>query len=106
LSEQRKETTLSERNNTDGDIPTFEPQAAEWAQTVLIQSLIVQLISTKIMTVEQAQMVFDIALGRTDRERQRAPDASRFISHVHDNMKWDDYYLWSAQDNANNPDRN
>jgi hypothetical protein len=76
--------------------PSFGSNGISWGQTVLIQSLIIQLMTTKVLTVEQAEQVFDIALQRTDKEKDRLPDASRFVQHVYENLQWDEYYKWSA----------
>ena len=65
-------------------------------QTVLLQALIMQLIESGTLTVDEAQWVFDLALQRAKKERGRAPDAERYIQDVHDNLKWDDFYRWAA----------
>jgi hypothetical protein len=80
------------------EVPTFRVQDVPWAVTTLFQSLIVQLIESKVLSVEDAERVFDLAIVRAKKEEQRAPDAGRLIQHVHDNLKWDDFYRWSAQE--------
>jgi polyhydroxyalkanoate synthesis regulator phasin len=77
--------------------PLFDPSAAAWAQSVLFQALIIQLIESGTLTVEEAQGVFDLALERAKTERAKVPDAERLIQHVHDNLKWDDLYKWAAR---------
>lgn len=68
-----------------------------WGHTTLVQSLIVQLISTKTLSVEDAQRIFDLASERAKKVRGEIPDAERAIQFWHDNLKWDDYYKWSAE---------
>lgn len=86
-----------------GEPPTFG-EGAEWGQTVLFQSLIVQLIESRVLTVEAAQRVFDLALERAKKkERQRAPGAERLIQHVHDNLRWDEFYRWAADQQGKPP---
>jgi|SoiMethySBSTD1v2_1073268.scaffolds.fasta_scaffold115207_5 hypothetical protein len=80
------------------EVPSFRAQDAGWATTTLFQSLIVQLIESMVLSVEDAQRVFDLALKRARKVRQSAPDAERLLQHVHDNLKWDDFYRWSAQE--------
>jgi len=60
--------------------------------TVLLQALIVQLIESGALTVEDAQREFDLAFQRTAKEIKWLPDASRHLQYIHDNLKWDDYY--------------
>ena len=79
------------------DPPTFNSGDVSWAQTVLFQALIVQLIESQALSVEAAQRVFDIALERAKKQRERLPDAERLIQQVHDNLRWDDFYRWAAE---------
>ena len=74
----------------------FRLNEAHWGQLVLFQSLIVQLIEARVLTVEQAEKIFDRASKRTGKERATAPDASRYVNHIHDELPWDKLYLWSA----------
>ena len=85
------------------EAPTFRADDASWAITTLFQSLIVQLIESKSLSVEHAERVFDLALERAKKERERAPDAERLIQHLHDNLTWDDFYRWSAQEQQKKP---
>lgn len=79
------------------DVPTFSEGAILWGTTTLIQSLIVQLISTKVLSVEDAQRVFDIALQRAKAARETIPDAESAIQFWHDKLDWDGYYKWAAE---------
>jgi hypothetical protein len=74
------------------DAPIFTPEGILWSHTVLLQSLIVQLIETGALSVEDAERAFDMALQRAKKAADRLPDADRFMQHVHDNLKWDDFY--------------
>ena len=74
----------------------FRLNEARWGQVVLFQSLIMQLIEARVLTVEQAERIFDRASKRTGKERATAPDASRFVNYLHDQIPWDKLYLWSA----------
>jgi hypothetical protein len=78
-----------------------DPKAIPWAHTVLFQSLIVQLIDAKVLSVENAQRVFDIALQRASKQRERLPDAERLVQYVHDNFRWDDLYKTAAAERGN-----
>jgi hypothetical protein len=81
---------------TKSDIPTFDERDIPFAITTLFQSLITQLMQSKALTVEEGQNVFDAAVKRA-KKAKGAPDAVRLIQHLHDNLKWDEYYKWSAQ---------
>ena len=63
----------------------------------LIQALVVQLIDSEVLTVDQAEQVFDGAAKRTARLKDAAPDAERLIHHRHDALDWDKYYQWAAE---------
>lgn len=78
-------------------IPEFEPNSVNWAHTVLFQALITQLIESHVLSVADGERVFDLATQRAKKEINRAPDAGRLIAHIHDNLKWDDYYRWSVE---------
>jgi len=75
----------------------FTPEGILWSHTVLLQSLIVQLIESGALSVEDAERAFDMALQRARKAGDRLPDAERFMQHVHDNLKWDDFYLLAPQ---------
>jgi hypothetical protein len=77
--------------------PQFSAQGISWGQTVLFQSLIVQLIESRVLPVDQAERVFDIALERAKKGRDQVPDAERYVQHVHDDLQWDHFYRWAAQ---------
>ena len=66
------------------------------AITTLIQVLVVQLIDSEVLTVEQAEQVFDGAAKRSARLKDVAPDAEHVIQHLHDTLNWDKYYKWAA----------
>jgi hypothetical protein len=68
-------------------LPEFRLSEALGAQTALFQSLIVQLIEARVLTVEQAERGFDAAFKRT-KERAGASGASRYVSHLHDRLPW------------------
>ncbi|MBC7770509.1 MAG: hypothetical protein H7124_17140 [Phycisphaerales bacterium] len=76
--------------------PTFDVGSAMWANTVMIQAIIVQLIETRVFSVAEAERVFDLAYARTKKERADAPDAEKVVRHVHDSLSWDDFYRWEA----------
>lgn len=84
------------------EAPNFDAAGISWGQTVLFQALMVQLIESRVLTPLEAQRVFDLAMQRTNREITRSPDATRFVQHVHDNMRWDDLFRWHA-DQQNPP---
>jgi hypothetical protein len=77
-------------------VPTFRENDVPIAITTLIQVLIVQLIDSKVLTVEEAEQVFDGAAKRSARLKDTAPDAERVIHHLHDALNWDMYYRWAA----------
>ena len=72
--------------------PTFRKQDIPIAITTLIQVLVVQLIDSEVLTVEQAEQVFDGAAKRSARLQEIAPDAEGLIQHLHDELNWDRYY--------------
>jgi hypothetical protein len=76
--------------------PTFNEKDVPFAITTLFQSLITQLMQSKALTVEEGENVFDAALKRV-KKAKGVPDAARLIEHLHDTLKWDEYYKWSAQ---------
>jgi len=51
--------------------------------------LVLQLIDAEVLTVEQAEQVFDGAAKRSARLKDVAPDAERVIQHLHDELNWD-----------------
>ena len=75
--------------------PRFREQDIPVAITTLIQVLVVQLIDLEVLTVEQAEQVFDGAAKRSSRLKA-APDAERVIQHLHDGLNWDQYYKLAA----------
>ena len=75
--------------------PRFREQDIPVAITTLIQVLVVQLIDLEVLTVEQAEQVFDGAAKRSGR-LNTAPDAERVIRHLHDGLNWDQYYKLAA----------
>ena len=83
--------------------PRFREQDIPVAITTLIQVLVVQLIDLEVLTVEQAEQVFDGAAKRSSRLKDTAPDAERVIQHLHDGLDWDQYINWrrTAGDIAN-----
>jgi hypothetical protein len=76
--------------------PRFREQDIPVAITTLIQVLVVQLIDLEVLTVEQAEQVFDGAAKRSGRLKDTAPDAERVIQHLHDGLNWDQYYKLAA----------
>ena len=76
--------------------PRFREQDIPVAITTLIQVLVVQLIDLEVLTVEQAEQVFDGAAKRSGRLKDTAPDAERVIQHLHDGLNWDQYYKLKA----------
>jgi hypothetical protein len=77
-------------------VATFRGNDVPIAITTLIQVLVVQLIESEVLTVEEAEHVFDGAAKRTARLKDIAPDAERVIHHLHDALNWDKYYKWAA----------
>jgi hypothetical protein len=75
--------------------PRFREQDIPVAITTLIQVLVVQLIDLEVLTVEQAEQIFDGAAKRSSRLKA-APDAERVIQHLHDGLNWDQYYKLAA----------
>ena len=55
-----------------------------------------QLMNSDLLTVEQAEQVFDGAAKRSARLKEAAPDAQRLIQHLHDELNWDKYYKLAA----------
>jgi hypothetical protein len=76
--------------------PRFREQDIPIAITTLIQVLVVQLLDSDVLTVEQAEQVFDGAAKRSARLKEAAPDAQRLIQHLHDELNWDKYYKSAA----------
>ena len=74
----------------------FRQQDIAVAITTLFQVLVVQLIASEVLTVEQAEQVFDGAAKRSARLKDAAPDAERVIQHLHDDLNWDKYYKSAA----------
>ena len=75
------------------------------AITTRIQVLVVQLIDSEVLTVEQAEQVFDGAAKRTARLRTFA-HAEHVIHHLHDALNWDKYYKWAADRRKYRQERN
>jgi hypothetical protein len=67
---------------------------------------VVQLIDSEVLTVEQAEHVFDGAAKRSARLKDVSPDAERVIQHLHDELNWDKYYKWAADRRKNRQERN
>ena len=84
------------RKDDQVNTPTFREQDIPIAITTLIQVLVLQFIDSEVLTVEQAEQVFDGAAKRTARLKDTAPDAERVIQHLHDELNWDKYYKWAA----------
>jgi len=76
-------------------LPEFRLSDALGAQTVLFQSLIVQLIEARVLTVEQAERVFDAAFKRA-KEKAEGAGPARYVTRLHDTLPWDKLYVWSA----------
>lgn len=76
-------------------VEQFSERDIPFAITTLFQALVVQLMGAKVLTVEQADCVFDGAVKRAKKAKD-APDAARLIHHVHDTMDWDKFYKASA----------
>jgi HEAT repeat protein len=76
--------------------PRFREQDIPIAITTLIQVLVVQLLDSDVLTVEQAEQVFDGAAKRSACLKEAAPDAQRLIQHLHDELNWDKYYKLAA----------
>jgi hypothetical protein len=55
----------------------------------------------EVLTVEEAEQVFDGAAKRSARLKDTAPDAERVIHHLHDALNWDKYYKWAADPQQN-----
>jgi len=64
---------------TNVKTPRFREQDIPIAITTLIQVLVLQLIDSEVLTVEQAEQVFDGAAKRSARLKDVAPDAERVI---------------------------
>ena len=73
-------------NAKDSDIST--------GLAIIIQSLIVQLMDAKRLSVAQSEHVFDVALKRA---KQSSPEAQRVVQYVHDTLPWDELYMASAR---------
>ena len=86
--------------------PRFREQDIPIAITTLIQVLVLQLIDAEVLTVEQAEQVFDGAAKRTARLKDVAPDAERVIQHLHDELNWDKYYKLAADRRRYRQERN
>jgi hypothetical protein len=86
--------------------PRFREQDIPIAITTLLQVLVVQLIETEVLTVEQAEQVFDAAAKRSARLKDAAPDAERLIQHLHDELNWDRYYKFAADRRKYRQERN
>jgi hypothetical protein len=84
--------------------PRFREQNIPIAITTLIQVLVLQLIDSEVLTVEQAEQVFDGAAKR--RLKDVAPDAERVIQHLHDELNWDKYYKLAADRRRYRQERN
>ena len=76
--------------------PRYREQDIPVAITMLIQVLVVQLIDSEVLTVEQAEQIFDGAAKRSARLQEIAPDAEGLIQHLHDELNWDKYYKLAA----------
>ena len=83
--------------------PRFREQDIPIAITTLIQVLVLQLIDSEVLTVEQAEQVFD---ERSARLKDVAPDAERVIQHLHDELNWDKYYKLAADRRRYRQERN
>ena len=77
-------------------VPTFRQNDIPIAITTPFQVLVVHLIDLEVLTVEEAELVFDGAAKRTARLKDTAPDAEHVIHHLHDALDWDKYYKWAA----------
>ena len=86
--------------------PRFREQDIPIAITTLIQVLVLQLIDAEVLTVEQAEQVFDGAAKRSARLKDVAPDAERVIQHLHDELNWDKYYKLAADRRRYRQERN
>ena len=86
--------------------PRFREQDIPIAITTLLQVLVVQLIDSEVLTVEQAEQVFDGAAKRSARLKDAAPDAERLIQHLHDELNWDKYYKFAADRRKYRQERN
>jgi len=84
------------RKAVNVNAPRFREQDIPIAITTLIQVLVVQLLDSDVLTVEQAEQVFDGAAKRSARLKEAAPDAQRLIQHLHDELNWDKYYKLAA----------
>jgi hypothetical protein len=73
-------------NAKDSDIST--------GLAIIIQSLIVQLMDAKRLSVAQSEHVFDVALKRA---KQSSPEAQRVVQYVHDTLPLDELYMASAR---------
>lgn len=78
------------------DVPTFNEKQVPFAISTLFLSLITKLIESKALSVEDAEQVFDAASKRVSKADD-SEDSLRLIEHLHDSLKWDEYYKWSAQ---------
>jgi hypothetical protein len=76
--------------------PKFRDKDIPFALATLIQTLIVQLMETGALSLEQGQRVFDAAARRVGR-RKDSPDAVRLIEFLSDQMKWDEMHKARAQ---------
>ena len=94
------------QGKTNVKTPRFREQDIPIAITTLIQVLVLQLIDSEVLTVEQAEQVFDGAAKRSARLKDVAPDAERVIQHLHDELNWDKYYKLAADRRRYRQERN
>jgi hypothetical protein len=68
--------------------------------TIILQALIVQLMATKLLTVEQGQQVFDGALKKATKA---SPEVEGVVQYIHDALDWDKMYEASARQKKPKP---
>jgi hypothetical protein len=64
------------------------------ALAILIQALIVQLMDSELLTVEQGERVFDAAAKKA---KAASPEVEEVVQYVHDALQWDKLYEASSR---------
>jgi hypothetical protein len=78
------------------DTPKFAAKDIPFALSTLIQALVVQLMDSGALTVEEGQRVFDAAAKRVRRAKNPG-DTVRLIEHLSEQMQWDKLFAADAR---------
>jgi hypothetical protein len=79
------------------EAPKFAAKDIPFALSTLIQTLVVQLMDSGVLTVEEGQRVFDAAAKRAQRAKNNPGDAVRLIEHLSEQMQWDKLFVADAR---------